>query len=384
MNRFEFAQAMLLDGEAVVIKHESVKLYDGHEKTLFEDGEAVLTTHRIFWGKAGEFSRGSHIIQLHHRHVKALDEEMGSSMFFGKKKRLVIRLHDPYPDKAPGPMEYSAATFIKLSGPSGISSNFIQALNETLMARVWQINLQVSSPSSPPRIKPRSGIGGIEKGLIEKHRQTDENLSMAFQDLNKLIGMAKEIVQTSKNISIKIRERQTDASEDETLKFKTLLMSLGIDDPVTKENFTNNNEYLRSLGNEICQSLLDVITEQGGMMTITEVYCRINRARGLELVSPEDVLDACKLLNGPMKLRQYPSGALILQLDNHNDEQVAEEVEQQVKEVNSMSIEECARLQHISVLLAHERFLIAERAGKVCRDESVEGLRFYPNLFLTQ
>jgi ESCRT-II complex subunit VPS36 len=119
------------------------------------------------------------------------------------------------------------------------------------------------------------------------------------------------------------------------------------------------------------------------MMTITEVYCRINRARGLELVSPEDVLNACKLLNGPMKLRQYPSGAMILQLENHNDEQVANEIEQLVKDTESMSIEECARLKHISVLLAHERFLIAENAGKICRDESVEGLRFYPNKFLT-
>lgn len=119
-------------------------------------------------------------------------------------------------------------------------------------------------------------------------------------------------------------------------------------------------------------------------MTITEVYCRINRARGLELVSPEDVLNACKLLTSPMKLRQYPSGAIILQLENHNDDQVAQEVEEQVKNVGSMSIEECARLINVSVLLAHERFLIAERAGKVCRDESVEGLRFFPNLFLSK
>lgn len=118
-------------------------------------------------------------------------------------------------------------------------------------------------------------------------------------------------------------------------------------------------------------------------MTITEVYCRINRARGLELVSPDDVLNACKLLNGPMRLRQYPSGAIILQLENHNDDQVAEDIELQVRETGSMSIEECARLKHISVLLASERFFIAERAGKVCRDESVEGLRFYPNLFLS-
>jgi ESCRT-II complex subunit VPS36 len=190
--------------------------------------------------------------------VKVLDEEMGSSMFFGKKKRLIVRLHDVLPDKTPGPMDFTSSSFIKFSGPNGIGQNFIQALSETLMARVWQISEQMSSPSAPPRIKQRSGIGGIEKGILEKAKKTDENLSIAFQDLNKLIGMAKEMVNMSKAISVKIRERQTDASEDETLKFKTLLMSLGIDDPVTKDNFTSNNQYLQSLGNEICQSLLDV------------------------------------------------------------------------------------------------------------------------------
>jgi len=357
----------------------------------------------MFWGKAGEFSRGSNILQLHLKYIKSLDDEMGSSMFFGKKRRLVIRLHDVQPGKLPGPLDNSSAAFIKLSGPNGIGANFAQALNETLMARVWQISDQVASPSAPPRIKQRSGIGGIEKGMLEKQKLAGESMSIAFQDLSKLMASAKEMVNLSKGISQKIRERQSEASEDETLKFKSLLMSLGIDDPVTKDNFTSNTEYLQSLGNEICQSLLDVITvscmnycamtsfynsgilqESGGMMTIAEVYCRINRARGLELVSPEDVLNACKLLNGPMKLRQYPSGAMILQLDNHSDEQVADDVEQIVKDVGSMSIEECAREKHISVLLAHERFLIAERAGRVCRDESVEGLRFFPNLFLTQ
>lgn len=229
-------------------------------QTLFEDGEVVLTTHRIFWGKPGEFSRGSNIIQLQLKYIKSLDEEMGSSMFFGKKRRLIIRLHDITPGKTPGPMEFSSSSFIKLSGPNGITSNFVQALNETLMAKVWEISEQTSSPSSPPRIKQRSGIMGIEKSILEKHKQTDQNISIAFQDLNKLIEMASKMVTTSKAINLKIRERQSDATEDETLKFKSLLMSLGIDDPVTKDNFTSNSEYLRQLGNEICEALLDEIT----------------------------------------------------------------------------------------------------------------------------
>jgi hypothetical protein len=30
------------------------------------------------------------------------------------------------------------------------------------------------------------------------------------------------------------------------------------------------------------------------------------------------------------------------------------------------------------------RLLLTEKVGGVCRDETVEGLRFYPNLFLTK
>ena len=34
--------------------------------------------------------------------------------------------------------------------------------------------------------------------------------------------------------------------------------------------------------------------------------------------------------------------------------------------------------------LLYCRLLITEKAGKACRDDSVEGLRFYPNRFLTE
>lgn len=32
-------------------------------------------------------------------------------------------------------------------------------------------------------------------------------------------------------------------------------------------------------------------------MTLPEVYCRVNRARGVELLSPEDLLNACQALS---------------------------------------------------------------------------------------
>lgn len=35
-------------------------------------------------------------------------------------------------------------------------------------------------------------------------------------------------------------------------------------------------------------------------------------------------------------------------------------------------------------LIINNRLLLTEAAGKACRDDSVEGLRFYPNRFLEE
>lgn len=267
-----------------------------------------------------------------------------------------------------------------------MDEDFVRSLRETVSAKVWQtstINQSTSATNTKaPRIKLRTGIVGIERNLQEKQKQTDDSIQLAFQDLNKLMKMAKEMVGLSAMISTKIRERQGDISEDETVRFKSYLMSLGIDDPVTRDGYQSNSEYYTNLSRQICQIMLDPITEAGGMMSLADVYCRVNRARGLELVSPEDLLNACKVMSGPMKMRQFPSGAMVLQLESHDEEAVAVATAEVVEDKKSISVEELARLLSISMILAQERLLIAERAGNVCRDESMEGLRFYPNLFL--
>lgn len=352
-----------------------------------------MTTHRLIWGKVLDIAHRVNTISLHLRHIYSFDEQTASSGFFGRKKRIILNLHPPTQDKSPGPRDHSCASFIKLSGKDGMDQNFVRSLYETVNSRVWVVvaideitytpGAVAQQEGSPVRrIKLRTGIVGIERGLQEKQKQQDENISLAFKDLSKLMTMAKDMVAISKIISAKIREKQGDISEDETVRFKSYLMSLGVDDPVTRDSVQSDSEYLRRLGQQICEMLLDPITEAGGMMSMADVYCRVNRARGLELLTPEDLLKACKLMSGPIKLRTFPSGSMVLQLDSHDDELVATETRDTVEEKESISVEELAKHVSISIILAQERLLVAERAGYVCRDESIEGLRFYPNLFL--
>jgi len=69
----------------------------------------------------------------------------------------------------------------------------------------FQLSLDVLNLFQAPNMKLRTGIVGIERGIQEKQKATDESISKAFQDLSKLMDMAKDMVNLSKNISQKIR-----------------------------------------------------------------------------------------------------------------------------------------------------------------------------------
>lgn len=399
MNRFEYAEARLVPNEIYLSREKGIRLYDGDSKTIFEGGELVLTSHRILWGKPGDISRGLTCLSLALRYIIFFEEESVGTFSFGRSKKIILHLAEAAIDKMTGPINHSSNNYIKLSFKEGLDSNFIVHLSDAVAKRMWELavpsmllsipTVEIESGGSKqlPMIKTRTGIIGIERSLQEKQKATDESISMAFQDLKKLMGMAKDMVTISKTISAKIRERQGDITEDETVRFKSYLMSLGIDDPVTRDAYKSSNEYFRQLARQLAQILEEPIREVGGMMALTDVYCRVNRARGLELLSPEDLLNASRQLAPlglPVILRTFDSGVMVLQIRTHDDIAVVDAVSTLLKEKGSITAEELAQLEGISVLLARERLMVTEKYGKACRDDSIEALRFYPNLFLMQ
>ena len=57
-------------------------------------------------------------------------------------------------------------------------------------------------------------------------------------------------------------------------------------------------------------------------MSLVEAFCRVNRARGLELVSPEDLRCACEQLeklNLPITLREIGDKVRVLQHESFDD-----------------------------------------------------------------
>ncbi|XP_031175860.1 vacuolar protein-sorting-associated protein 36 [Sander lucioperca] len=382
MDRFSWSNGLLEINETLVIQQRGVRLYDGDDKAKLDVGVVLLSTHRLIWRdvKNHECCIAMPLSQI------ILFEEQAAGI--GKSAKIVIHLHATPANKEPGPYQHSKYSFIKLSFKEHGQIEFYRRLTEEMTQKRWE-NTPVSQPISTGTGSQAGrtravGIVGIERKIEEKRKETDKNISEAFEDLSKLMVKAKEMVELSRSIANKIKDKQGDITEDETIRFKSYLLSMGIANPVTRDTYGSGTHYHMQLAKQLGDMLQAPLEERGGMMALTEVYCLVNRARGMELLSPEDLVNACKMFESlklPLRLRVFDSGVMVVQLQSHSEEEMIASALDNVLDKGSLTAEEFAKLLGLSVLLCKERLLLAEKMGHLCRDDSVEGLRFYPNRF---
>ncbi|XP_028577935.2 vacuolar protein-sorting-associated protein 36 isoform X2 [Podarcis muralis] len=363
MDRFGWTSGLLEIHENLVTQQRGVRLYDGEEKVKFDTGILLLSTHRLIWRdqKNHECCMAIPLSQI------IFIEEQAAGI--GKSAKIVVHLHPVPSNKEPGPFQSSKYSYIKLSFKEHGQIEFYRRLSEEMTQRRWENmpasqTIDVTKGSQTGRIRA-AGIVGIERKLEERRKEMDKNISEAFEDLSKLMEKAKEMVELSKSIANKIKEKQGDITEDETIRFKSYLLSMGIANPVTRETHGSGTHFHMQLAKQLAGIL----------------------QAPLELLSPEDLVNACKMLEAlklPLRLRIFDSGVMVIELQSHNEEEMVASALETVSEKGSLTAEEFAKLVGMSVLLAKERLLLAEKMGQLCRDDSVEGLRFYPNLFLTQ
>ncbi|BFZ14826.1 hypothetical protein BsWGS_17864 [Bradybaena similaris] len=387
MDRFSWCDGSLYPDESLNEQQTGVAVYDGQDKTAFSNGILMLTTHRLLW--RDQRNRNC-VISLPLANISNLEEQASS---FTKSAKIIVHLLPAISGRPPGPVTHSSHSYIRLSFREFGQEQFLRALKEALKKKKWEEHVQPTPSSSAasnssgllPRQRP--GIVGIERSIQQRNKETNKNISQAFQDLRNLMDKAKDMVSLSKTIAMKIKDKQGEMTEDETVRFKSYLLSMGIPNPVTRETHGTGDKYYTELARELSHLITKPIEESGGMMTLTDVYCRINRARGMELLSPEDLLHACEAMETlrlPIRLRTFDSGVSVLQARSHSEDEIATKTAHMVQEQGPLTSEQLAQILNLSVILAKERLLLAENKGSVCRDETIEGLRFYPNLFLTQ
>jgi len=135
--------------------------------------------------------------------------------------------------------------------------------------------------------------------------------------------------------------------------------------------------YHEELSKQLAEFLGKALPREGGMITLPDLYCIFNRARGSALISPEDLYRACLLFDKiglPFKVKKLKSGVILVQSGSQA------RILKYVKEKGSVTALDLVRLDKVSILIAKEHLESAELTGAVCRDETIEGLRYFENL----
>jgi ESCRT-II complex subunit VPS36 len=219
--------------------------------------------------------------------------------------------------------------------------------------------------------------------MDKKHQATNATMQVAFGDLDSLMAKAADMVKIADAFAAKQAAANKGAETDGADEMRAMLTQLGISAPVTKD--AAGSQYHQQLARQLADWLGKFLDARfNGMIALTDLYCLFNRARGTEMISPEDLTKACKefeRLKLPLRLRKFGSGVTVVVSAAHSDEAVAADLSALVKRDGPITAYEVAMRKKIPLPLAQEQLFSAERTGALCRDETVDGLTFYLNFF---
>merc|ERR1712113_430105 len=176
--------------------------------------------------------------------------------------------------------------------------------------------------------------------------------------------MGKQMVNFANRLSASSEAKES-ANE-----FDSMLHGMGIVSPVTKS--AAGSQYHSLLARQLVDFLIKQLKRCGGMMTLTDVYCFYNKARGTQLLSPDDLLEACRMMSSlgmPMKMKQFDkTGVMVLQLNAFNEQNQTKTIldliatKCQNKGINELRM---SQLLNISINLAREQLIFADYQSKV-------------------
>lgn len=274
-----------------------------------------------------------------------------------------------------------------------------QQLSSALQRRQWEIRVlstrEAAEQATPAELAKRGAAGmaplresqmvGVGGNINEKKYAVEtrgKQITLGFQSLESLMASADNLVQVAKRL------RSLDASNDNDNELLNIMAELGIDSPVTKATSGNNTKLYRlELSRQLADYLPTPIIKSGGVMTATDAYCLVNKARAtVELVSPDDFVFALKLfkhdsVNSRIEVCYLDDGVLALRLDVSSDADGAQALLEIAEKRTSISVLEVTRERKVPVQVALTMLETAEAQGMLCRDETTAGLRFFPNKF---
>jgi len=362
-------------------------------------------------------------------------EICGASLTAGGDRRSQLINESARRPESPGPTLGAESIIgndtietIKFSFRAGGDKVFLERLKGALVQRKWLLQSAppVPTPSGQSNTDPMSslngipqqsapsprvvGIAGLERRGAELRANNQAVIGSAFEDLEALMTSAKEVIAMAEQF-----RAQSSSADSLTPEARSLLnesaSALGL--TTTKDMLgtgsTAENLYVTELSRNLAEFLTDdrrgVLRREGGIISLVDLWAVFNRLRnGIELVSPLDFERAAKMwetLQLPIRLRRFKSGLLVVQERSRTDEKTiasllawlrqsvadgtTDQLSGQVSAIQgfgrSITAQETAERFGWSVGVASEELEMAEDIGALCRDQCLDGVRFWENQF---
>lgn len=295
----------------------------------------------------------------------------------------------------------------KLSFRGGGVNIFYERLKGSMVQRKWLLQNAPPVPTAAERSRSGTstptgerskaiGIAGLEQRRLEVQKNNEVVISSAFEDLEALMASAKEIVALAEKF----------AGANGNPESNAVANALGL--VTTKDMLgggTNSESlYISELSRNLAEFLTDdargILRKAGGIISLVDLWAMFNRARGgVELVSPLDFEKAARLwekLKLPVRLRQFKSGVLVVQGTDRTDEKTIKALLAWLGDLHvfppdselvwdwqlfgrGIMAQDAAERFGWSIGVAEEELEMAEEKGALCRDEGIEGTKFWEN-----
>jgi ESCRT-II complex subunit VPS36 len=313
---------------------------------------------------------------------------------------------------------------IKFSFRAGIDKNFLEKLKTALVQRKWllysapPVPQQAGSPQSDVNHGGRTptnathqrvvGIAGLEQRGVALRQNNQAVIGTAFEDLAALMTSAKDVIKMAEQFA---RQAETNTITDPDARriISDSASALGL--ITTKDMLgsgsTAEHLYTTELSRNLAEYLTDdrkgILRKEGGIISLVDLWQVFNRTRnGIELISPLDFQKAANMwdtLGLPVRLRRFKSGLLVVQDRSRTDAKTIASLLDWLRKppmaVSSLSstdayievfgrgatAQDTAEKFGWSVGVATEELEMAEEMGALCRDQCLDGIRFWENHF---
>ncbi|KAK1777113.1 EAP30/Vps36 family-domain-containing protein [Copromyces sp. CBS 386.78] len=266
-----------------------------------------------------------------------------------------------------------------------------------------------SAGGQPERVKI-AGIAGLEQRGQSMRKNNEMVIGNAFEDLEALMASAKEIVALAETFARQVKGAGGASSGSENALLAESASQLGLiaTKDIVGSGGGGDSLYLSELARTLAEFLTDdargVLRKAGGIISLVDLWAMFNRLRGgVELVSPADFEKAVNLwdkLGLPVRLRTFKSGVKVVQGRDRTDETTIRSLLAWMQDLHNfppdrevawewhefgrgVTARDAAERFGWSIGVAEEELEMAEERGVLCREEGIEGLKFWENFIDT-